>query len=302
MSTVRQALLDQFLAPVLTGDNESPRLPDAVVEAVYDRMSRMVSFDDVRFDRQMCAALTWCADRTTLPPRVLAPCYRTRQVIAHRSSSGRAARGKGTGERELVIALTDEQPEVLLNVGERWSDTALADLVALEDRSRNAWHALLRHAVTVTPGAAVGQRGPGIRWERAARALLDEIGHRPYTRLLRRWLPLVGTPRSRPLIDPDGHRLFDPWNVLVLEGLLWTATHARPDRGLIRGIGDVVCSALEVAFDGEPRRPDLARTAVLALCSVGTANAVDQVTALLNRVTHRRTRTLLGRCIRDPPP
>ncbi|MCX5405079.1 hypothetical protein OHA37_14435 [Streptomyces sp. NBC_00335] len=134
------------------------------------------------------------------------------------------------GLRRTLALLT----EPVLNVGEPWADSALAD---------PRWHGLLVHARTVKASRPVGA------WTRTARDLVAGQGEGEARAAIVGWLGLVGRPRSLPVTGEAGAD-WDPYNIDALRGLAWMLVRLPPEPagesvlGRLAGAGRLLPQAL----------------------------------------------------------
>ncbi|MFY1691884.1 DUF4132 domain-containing protein [Plantactinospora sp. WMMB782] len=172
-----------------------------------------------------------------------------------------------------------------LNPGEAWADRALTDVASLDPAEADRWHALFRHAATATSAK------PSQKWEKAGRALLDELTE-PGDRL-RGWLALVGRPRTirlnRGPWEPDVNEAFDQYNATPLRGLVWLAAFLPEHPETARVLGALVETALRKVAGIGPRNPKTANAAVYALSRIPTGEALAQIARLAARVTYKGT-------------
>ncbi len=100
--------------------------------------------------------------------------------------------------------LMGETPVSLpLVAGDRWADTALRELYALDTRTKTAWAELLKHCSRVTGTT------PNRKWLTEADQYIDTIGNLNVFIKLSHWLPLVDQPQIASA------------NATVLKGLVW---------------------------------------------------------------------------------
>lgn len=205
----------------------------------------------------------------TLPPEVVAVVRRTAAVTY---SGGR------------YVPLAKRLTEPVLNVGEQWADTALAEAAELGD----GWTALLRHATTATMAR------PTAAWEAEARALFDRLGPGAVRTRLLGWLVLVGRPRTLPYDETPYHLagqndLYDPCNANALRGLTWLLSLLPPHPDTARVLGRLVETSLRKVPGTGPRNPKVANAAVLALSRIESEPALAELARLASRVTFKGT-------------
>ncbi|MFJ2203630.1 hypothetical protein [Streptomyces violaceusniger] len=186
-----------------------------------------------------------------------------------------------------VIAVATQLTEPVLNVGEKWAEQALAELPGLAA----PWRQLLTHATTATAAK------PSVRWEKAGRKLLDETGADAVRETVLSWLALVGGPRTLPLNtdpnEPDYNNAYDPFNANALRGIAWLLSFLPPHPDIAPTLGVLVETSLHAIPSLGPRDLKVANAGVLALSRIDHHTAVDELSRLANRVTHRRILRLI---------
>ncbi|MFE0424403.1 DUF4132 domain-containing protein [Streptomyces sp. NPDC058953] len=169
-----------------------------------------------------------------------------------------------------------------LNVGEEWAERASADTVL---------RPVVLHALTATAGK------PTAKWDRAARAAVDEAGGADAVRTaVVGWLALVGRPRTIPLegAEPPGGPAVDPYNSDALRGLAWLLSllPAHPD--IPRALGALVDVTLKKVPGGGPGCPKAANAAVVALARTEGEDALAELAGLAARTTYKTTAKMIG--------
>lgn len=215
------------------------------------------------------------AEDTDLPDALLATMRRT--VLRYQEYSSHDSYKAQLAELRTFIA---SRPDLVLNPGEAWADCALAELEALPETSRGAWQGLLRHAATATSSK------PSNKWLKTAKAHVDTVTPDALTKSLLVWLPLVGKPRTFELRDHDGISL-DPYNVLVLRGLVWCASTLPSSKALGKTLVGLVMSALKKVPRVGVRSGKLITAVVVAFGQWGDAEATNQLAQLSSKVTFK---------------
>ncbi|GGM26105.1 hypothetical protein GCM10010129_83170 [Streptomyces fumigatiscleroticus] len=183
-------------------------------------------------------------------------------------------------------ALAARLGDPVLNVGERWSDAALADISVLG----SDWRGLVAHA-----GAARAAK-PTPKWERTARGLLSAVGEEEAGKRIRAWLDLVGQERTLALAESgaDGWGMvaeqMDPFNANVLRGLVLLLSCTGPDEETVAVLGSLVDTCLKVVPRFGPRAPKAANAAVNALGRLGEPAALAELRRLAAETSHGNTR------------
>lgn len=203
----------------------------------------------------------------TLPPAVTAVIRRSAHL--HQPSAKLAARFS----------------ELALNVGEAWTDRALADLAELPV----PWRELLAHAATATAFR------PTAAWEKAGRRLLNAVGEQDARTTIVSWLALVGQPRTLPVSGLN--HVYDPDNAVGLRGLAWMLSFLPPHPDISRALGALVETSLRRVAGHGPRDPRVANAGVLALSRIDGEAALAELARLATRVTYRGTLKLVDKAL-----
>jgi hypothetical protein len=166
--------------------------------------------------------------------------------------------------------------------GEAWSDTAIAEIEAMEGERRAAWIALLQ-LCTKAGGAK-----PGVKWSGEAKALLEKIGHDAFEGAIVRWFPLVERPRPRPVERrtdwlPDPNLLILDKNADILKGLAWLCA-GRENAEVARALTALALSAYRKVPQLGPRCVRVGNACVLALGNMPGTEGIGQLALLRARV------------------
>ncbi|GIJ70977.1 DUF4132 domain-containing protein [Virgisporangium ochraceum] len=198
-------------------------------------------------------------------------------AVIRRTAYG--ARWQGEDLKKYAKTLT----EPVLNRGEAWADAVIADLPALG----GAWAKLVAHAATATAAR------PSETWNKKAVALLADIPDEQAGDTVRRWLSLVGRPRTWPLergeYEHEVNESYDLFNSVALRGLVWLTVHLPEHPDTARVLGGLVETSLRKVAGLGPRSPKTANAAVLALAGLGTGAALAQLARLITKVTYKGT-------------
>jgi uncharacterized protein DUF4132 len=176
-------------------------------------------------------------------------------------------------------------PELALNVGEAWTDRALADLAELPP----PWRELLAHAATAT-----GSK-PTAAWEKAGRRLLSAVGEQDAGTTIVSWLALVGQPRTLPVSGLT--HVYDPDNAVGLRGLAWMLSFLPPRPDIARALGALVETSLRRIAGHGPRDPKVANAGVMALSRIDGEAALAELARLATRVTYKGTLKLVDKAL-----
>ena len=251
----------------------SPETRAALI-ALYSRQ------DSVYDTRQLVhLAERELADGRDLPGEFVAVLRRTRMLVWQKSSE--------------LDDLLQRIPAPVVNPGEAWADRALADLAGLGPD----WRRLLAHAATATASR------PSATWERTGRALIDALGADTVRERLLSWLPLVGRPRTFPLLVAfEGSTLndtFDAFNATALRGLAWLLSFLPAHPGTARALGALAETTLRKVPGHGPVNPKAANAAVTALARIDAEPALAELARLAARVTYKGTLKLLDKALED---
>lgn len=203
----------------------------------------------------------------TLPPAVTAVIRRSAHL--HQSGARLAAR----------------LPDLALNVGEAWTDRALADVAQLPP----PWRELLAHAAT-----AVASK-PTAAWEKAGRRLLSSVGEQDAGTAIVSWLALVGQPRTLPMSGLN--HVYDPDNAIGLRGLAWMLSFLPPRPDIARALGALAETSLRRIAGHGPRDPKVANASVIALSRIDGEAALAELARLATRVTYKGTLKLVDKAL-----
>jgi hypothetical protein len=144
-------------------------------------------------------------------------------------------RGAWVDSRKAIMrlrAMIGDTAEVRLRRGEAWSDAAIADLKAMKDKARSAWHALLVHCKSADGGK------PTAKWKETAQGLLAPITAEDFKSRLLTWFPLVSKPPADEAEEAE-HRprtdtRLNSENASVLKGLVCVARSGTMRRSSVR--------------------------------------------------------------------
>lgn len=174
-----------------------------------------------------------------------------------------------------VIKFSSDAPP--LNPGEAWADNVLSDLEVLPLTQKTAWQALLEHCETATISK------PNAVWQKRAQERLQVVGADAALDALPEWLFLVGKPRT--ILLQDSHKdAFDPFNELVLRGLVWCLALLPPTPETARVLGHLVETSLKKVPGVGPRSRKTASAALYTLSQLGGPDVLAQLSRLRSRV------------------
>ncbi|AWZ07649.1 MULTISPECIES: DUF4132 domain-containing protein [unclassified Streptomyces] len=164
----------------------------------------------------------------------------------------------------------------VLNVGEHWAEEAMAG---------GRWDALLAHAATATVAR------PTAKWEKTARALVEETGAGPdaVRGAVLGWLALVDRPRTFAMTDTWQGAQLDPYNANALRGLAWLLALLPAHPAVPRALGKLVETCLKKVPGLGPLNPKVANAGVVALSRTEGEAALAELARLAARVTFKGT-------------
>ncbi|MCJ0870215.1 DUF4132 domain-containing protein [Streptomyces sp. AP-93] len=197
----------------------------------------------------------------TIPPAAVATLRRS-ALMSYSSS----------GVRDAVRQLTGPA----LNVGEQWADEAMAAA---------CWDPLLAHAATATAAR------PTPKWEKTARALIEDTGAGPdaLREAVIGWLALVDRPRTLALEHTWYEGQLDAHNANALRGLAWLLALLPAHPEVPRALGRLVETCLKKVPGFGPRNPKVANAGVTALSRTGGEASLAELARLAARVTFKGT-------------
>ena len=187
-------------------------------------------------------------------------------------------------EIDRLTALIGDRMSFFLVPGEVWADQLNDDLTRLSRRERDAWIALLKHALTATSAR------PSSKWIKTGEKLIDAIGRDQFLAALHRWFPRVAQGRSITRLGafPGDTRsagdVMHEENATCLRGLVWLTPSFRGDDELARAVAAVALSAYRKVPGVGPRAVKVGNAAVYALSEMGTPEAVGHLAMLKVRV------------------
>jgi hypothetical protein len=116
---------------------------------------------------------------------------------------------------KLKELMGETQVSLPLVAGDRWADTALKEIYAMNSRAKTAWAELLRHC-----SQAAGSI-PNRRWLAEADQYIDAIGDLYLFIKLSHWFPLADEPQNSSV------------NATILQGLVWLCSKSEdPDMAI----------------------------------------------------------------------
>jgi hypothetical protein len=187
-------------------------------------------------------------------------------------------------EINRLSALVADRRAFFLVPGEVWTDQLNDDLTQLPGRNREAWTALLKHALSAT-----GAR-PTAKWLKTAGQLVSAIGSDSVLALLLQWFPRVSHGRSVARLGafPGDTRspadVMHEENATVLRGLIWLTSILPKRDDVARAVAAVAISAYRKVPGVGPRAIKVGNAAVYALSEIGSPEAVGHLAMLKVRV------------------
>lgn len=245
--------------------------PDAGALAEYcEAMSRVRAFEYLYVETAPCVEFVLAHAPALLPKAddsLLLALLRFREHVARaRDSQSRAP----VAEFDKRLGISPGFP---LELGERWSDRAYADLGAMKPDQREAWLALLRHCELASGGQPSG------KWLKAAEELRGRIAPAVLERTLAEWFALVGKPRPAwPGGKIEGRDSSVPSDRAadVLKGLAWCAAALDSPRAA-QALGDLAMACYKMVPGVGARCIKPGTAAVWALSQMTTPEALGQL-------------------------
>jgi hypothetical protein len=190
-------------------------------------------------------------------------------------------------EVNRLAALVGDGRLLFLVPGEAWTDQLNDDLTRLPRSDREAWVALLKHALTATAAR------PSAKWLKTGEKLVTAIGGEKLAAAIHRWLPSVAQGRSIARLGAgrggtgSGPDVMHEENATCLRGLIWLAPTLAghgDSTELARALTTVALSAYRKVPGVGPRAIKVGNAAVYALSEIGSTEAVGQLAMLKVRV------------------
>jgi len=187
-------------------------------------------------------------------------------------------------EIRRLTALVGDGAAFFLVPGEVWTDQLNDDLTRLPRRDREAWTALLKHALGATATR------PSAKWLKTGETLIAAIGRDKILAALHRWLPSVARGRSIARLGafPGDTRsaadVMHEENATCLRGIVWLTSTLPRDDDLTRAVAAVALSAYRKVPGVGPRAIKVGNAAVYALSEIGSPEAVGHLAMIKVRV------------------
>lgn len=161
----------------------------------------------------------------------------------------------------LKELMGETQVSLLLVAGDRWADTALKELYALNSRTKTAWAELLKHCSSAT-GAT-----PSRKWLTEADKYIDSIGNLNLFIKLSHWFPLVDKPQIASV------------NATILKGLVWLCGKSE-DPEIAFALAGLALSSYEKITGSGAQAIKLGNACCWALGSMPIREGITQLTIL----------------------
>ncbi len=176
-------------------------------------------------------------------------------------------------------------PTIMLQPGEAWSDVAIEHLQQVDDKTRDAWAAILKLCQSATAGK------PTKKWLKAATPLLDKVGVEAFKSAVLTWFPLVDKPRTAEIADwpewqPNPNMMVIDLHADILKGLVWICGTIE-DKQLARTLCNLAVSAYKKVPGIGPRAVKIGNACVYALGQMPGRDAVGQLAVLKVRTRFR---------------
>lgn len=134
---------------------------------------------------------------------------------------------------DAIDQLCGVSPEMGINPGEAWSDTALKSFELMAETLRNSWKKLIAHCKDVKGSS------PTSKWLEDARKIIIDIGEANFKRSAIEWFSLVGKPRTvhktrQNEWSSDPNYQIEEVHIDILKGMAWCCS-------LFEGVSRKIC-------------------------------------------------------------
>ena len=217
------------------------------------------------------------AESQELSPRLLEGIGKLTQRIG---PSNRDKASRKIAERLQVVV--GGGPQIYIEPGEAWSDSALADLEKKKAKAKTAWNDLLLKCQS----GGGGKFTP--KWKKEVEPLLKSIGFDAFKEHLLRWFPLVDKPRTIPFVrqnpwESDQDHLIRPQHVELLRGLVWCAG-LQEDTEFARALAKLALSSYRKVPGKGPRLVSLGNACITSLGMMPGLSPIGQLAILKVKV------------------
>ncbi len=188
--------------------------------------------------------------------------------------------------RQKIVRLRDiagiSVAESSLERGETWSDTAIADIEAMNTEKQTAWNEIL-YLCQISSGGA-----PKAKWLKNAITVVERIGFESFKTLILKWFPLVDKPRTAQIAtwsqwSPNPNLMLNDVNADILKGLVWLC-NGREDAEIARALFNLAISAYKKVPQVGPRCVRVGNACVWALGAMEGMEGVTQLILLRHKV------------------
>jgi hypothetical protein len=178
--------------------------------------------------------------------------------------------------RRWILKLKELMGETRVSLplvaGDRWADTALKEIYAMNSRSKTAWAELLRHCSRATGPV------PNRRWLAEADQYIDAIGDLYLFIKLSHWFPLVDEPQTSSV------------NATILQGLVWLCGKSE-DPDIAFALAGLAVSSYEA------KAVKIGNACLWALANMPIREGIAQLQILKGKINNNSTQKKVAKAL-----
>lgn len=179
----------------------------------------------------------------------------------------------------LKELMGETQVSLPLVAGDRWADTALRELYALDSRTKTAWAELLKHCSRATSTT------PSRKWLRETdKKYIDIIGNINFFIKLSHWFPLVDKPQ---LVSA---------NATILKGLIWSCGKSE-DPEIAFALATLAISSYEKIPGFEAKAVKIGNACCWALGNMPIREGIAQLSILKVKVRSNHAQKMIEKAL-----
>ena len=179
---------------------------------------------------------------------------------------------------QLKELLGETQVSLPLVAGDRWADTALRELYALDSRTRTAWVDLLKHCSRAR-GAT-----PSRKWLTEADKYIDSIGKLNFFIKLSHWFPRVDQPQ---MASP---------NATILKGLIWLCAKSE-DPDIAFALVALATSSYEKTSGSGAKAAKIGNACCWALANIPIREGITQLYILRDKIPNGNAQKMIQKAV-----
>ena len=179
---------------------------------------------------------------------------------------------------QLKELMGETQVSLPLVAGDRWADTALKELYALNSRTKTAWAELLTHCSRAT-GAT-----PSHKWLVTADQYIDTIENLNFFIKLSHWFPLVDQPQMTSA------------NATILKGLVWLCAKSE-DPEIAFTLAALATSSYQNASGSGARAAKIGDACCWALGNMPIREGIGQLTILNDKIKATNAQKMIAKAL-----